>query len=109
MYSIFYIFLSVVKREMSKNCHSTSLRSVISRISITGGTLKLECKFSQVWWLHHQSNLHSHSCSLRCTVSLYLTQFLLSDNIFIALVKGCIFEADWDLHIIVQYFSIDVV
>jgi len=75
---------------LSKNYRSTSLRSTITRISITGGTLKLECRFSQVWWLHHQSNLCGHSCSLRCRVSLYLTQFLLSDNIFIARVRGCI-------------------
>ena len=71
----------------TKAHRSTSLRSVTIPISITGGT-------ATVWitlllWLHHQSNLCGHSCSLHCWVRLYLTQFLSSDITFTARVYGC--------------------
>jgi len=63
----------------------TCIPPVTTRISITGGTAVLQLFLLR--WLHHQSHLHSHSCSLRCRVRLYLTQFLSSDITFIARVK----------------------
>jgi len=70
-----------------KSNRSTNMRSLTSRISITGGTAVF--RLFTLRWLHHQSNLCGHSCILRCWVSLYLTKFLSSVVTYIARVKDC--------------------
>ena len=75
---------------------STSLHSAIIRISIAGGNSILQ--FSNLWWLHHQSNHCGHSCLLCLLVRLYLTQFLSSDIIFMTRVKGCTYVKQFEIY-----------
>jgi len=60
-----------------KHNRSTSLRSVKIHISISGGSATW--RITLVRWLHHQSNLCGHSCSVCCRVCLHLIQFVSSD------------------------------